>query len=84
VRPEKRNKLFRPLFVFRRNPAAGYSTSVVFEQNRIGASRIIRVASEKPLLDTLYNDAAHVGCGVGIGAHGVGRQVARAWQRSMW
>ncbi len=29
---------------------------------RIGASRIIRVASEKPVPDTPYNDGAYVSC----------------------
>jgi hypothetical protein len=32
--------------------------------NRISATRIVRTACQKPVLDTLYNDAAYVGCSV--------------------
>jgi hypothetical protein len=34
--------------------------------NRIGAGRIGRLASEKPGRYTLYNDAAYVGCSMGV------------------
>jgi hypothetical protein len=38
---------------------------------RIGAGMIIRVVSEKPVLDTLYNDSVYAGCRCLQGAHGV-------------
>jgi hypothetical protein len=34
--------------------------------NRIVAIRIVRVAGEKPVLNTLYIDAAYDGCSVGV------------------
>jgi hypothetical protein len=60
-----------------RNPLAECSTRVgwdiAFEdlepadlEDRIRAIRIVRVAGEKPILDTLYDYVVHVVCSVGI------------------